>query len=75
MDKEFRLGVLVSGRGSNLQAIIDWIETEKPNAKIALVISNKPDAPALERCKRHGIESLHLNPTYHCCKFLTARRT
>jgi phosphoribosylglycinamide formyltransferase-1 len=62
MDKEFRLGVLVSGRGSNLQAIIDWIETEKPNAKIALVISNKPDAPALGLCKRHGIESIHLSP-------------
>ena len=41
MNKEFRLGVLVSGRGTNLQAIIDWIEKETPNAKIALVISNK----------------------------------
>jgi len=62
MNKEFRLGVLVSGRGTNLQAIIDWIEKETPNAKIALVISNKENAPALERCKRHGIESIHLNP-------------
>ena len=62
MNKEFRLGILVSGRGSNLQAIIDWIEKESPNAKIALVISNKENAPALERCKRHGIQSVHLDP-------------
>ncbi len=62
MSTEFRLGVLVSGRGTNLQAIIDWIEKEKPNAKIALVVSNKENAPALERCKRHGIEAIYINP-------------
>lgn len=62
MSKEFRLGVLVSGRGTNLQAIIDWIEKENPNVKIALVISNKEKAPALERCKRHGIQSIYMNP-------------
>ncbi len=62
MNKEFRLGVLVSGRGTNLQAIIDWVEKESPNAKIALVISNKENAPALERCKRHNIQSIFLNP-------------
>lgn len=62
MSTEFRLGVLVSGRGTNLQAIIDWIEKETPNTKIALVISNKENVPALERCKRHGIQSIYLNP-------------
>ena len=48
MRNKFRLGLLVSGRGTNLQAIIDWIEKEKPNVKIALVISNKKTAYALE---------------------------
>ncbi len=62
MNNKFKLGVLVSGRGTNLQAIIDWIEREKPNAKIALVISNKENAHALERCKKYGIESIYLNP-------------
>jgi phosphoribosylglycinamide formyltransferase 1 len=62
MSKEFRLGVLVSGRGTNLQAIIDWIEKETPNVKIALVISNKENAHALERCRRYGIQSVHLDP-------------
>jgi phosphoribosylglycinamide formyltransferase 1 len=69
MSKEFRLGVLVSGRGTNLQAIIDWIAKETPNVKIALVISNKENAPALERCKRHGIQSTHLNPKSFKNKF------
>ena len=48
MRNKFRLGLLVSGRGTNLQAIIDWIEKEKPNVKIALVISIKKTAYALE---------------------------
>ncbi|RMH01214.1 MAG: phosphoribosylglycinamide formyltransferase [Aquificota bacterium] len=49
------LGVLVSGRGSNLQAIIDAVESGKLRAKINLVISDREGAYALERCKRHGI--------------------
>lgn len=52
-----RIGVLVSGRGSNLQAIIDSIEEGKLNASIELVISDNPKALALERCKRHNLES------------------
>lgn len=59
---EFRLGILVSGRGSNLQAIIDSIEKEELPATISLVTSNKVAAPALERCIRHGIESKFLDP-------------
>lgn len=51
----------MSGRGSNLQAIIDSIEKRSLNSEIALVISNKKDAPALERCKRHGIDSVYLD--------------
>ncbi|MBP2641210.1 MAG: purN [Firmicutes bacterium] len=43
------LGVLVSGRGSNLQAIIDAISADRLDAKIGLVISDNPDAHALQR--------------------------
>jgi phosphoribosylglycinamide formyltransferase-1 len=50
-----RLGVLVSGSGTNLQAIIDRIESGEINAEIACVISNKADAHAITRASRHGI--------------------
>jgi len=50
-----RLGVLVSGGGTNLQAIIDCIETGEINATICCVISNNADAYALTRAKQHGI--------------------
>jgi phosphoribosylglycinamide formyltransferase-1 len=51
------LGVLVSGSGSNLQAIIDNIEAGRVDARIKVVISNVPDVYALERAKNHGIPS------------------
>ena len=50
-----RLGVLVSGSGTNLQAIIDRIESGDIRAEIACVISNKADAYAVVRATRHGI--------------------
>jgi len=50
-----RLGILVSGSGTNLQAIIDRIEAGDLCAEIACVISNKEDAFALTRATRHGI--------------------
>ncbi|MDD5285754.1 MAG: phosphoribosylglycinamide formyltransferase [Desulfuromonadaceae bacterium] len=50
-----KLGVLVSGSGTNLQAIIDSIEAGQINASICCVISNKADAYALTRAKSHGI--------------------
>ena len=50
-----RLGVLVSGSGTNLQAIIDRIEDGDIAASIACVISNKPEAYALTRAANHGI--------------------
>ncbi len=59
---KFKLAVLVSGRGTNLQAIIDAIENEGLPAKIALVLSNVEDAYALERAQKHGIESQFLSP-------------
>ncbi len=53
--RKLPLGVLVSGSGSNLQALIDNIEKEKLDGQIRVVISNNPDAYALERCRRHNI--------------------
>lgn len=52
------LGVLVSGSGSNLQAIIDNIEAGRLDARIKIMISNVPDVFALERAKKHNISSL-----------------
>ncbi|HJU03963.1 MAG TPA: phosphoribosylglycinamide formyltransferase [Nitrospiraceae bacterium] len=57
-----RLGVLASGRGSNLQAIIDAIERGTLRAEIVMVISNKVAAHALERARRHGIPEIFLDP-------------
>ncbi len=56
-----KIGVLISGRGSNLQAIIDAITSGGLDAKIAVVVSNKPNAPGLERAKQAGIETLYIN--------------
>ena len=53
-----RLGVLISGRGSNLKAIIDAIERRRLDASIAVVISNRADAPGLEHARQAGIETL-----------------
>jgi phosphoribosylglycinamide formyltransferase-1 len=55
-----KLGVLISGTGSNLQAIIDAILRGDLTAEIRLVISNRPDAQGLERARRHGIETMVL---------------
>ncbi|MBI4777369.1 phosphoribosylglycinamide formyltransferase [Candidatus Desantisbacteria bacterium] len=56
------LGVLVSGRGSNLQAIIDATNDGSLNADIRVVISNKENAYALERAKKAGIKATFINP-------------
>src|SRR5262245_60957066 len=53
-----RIGVLISGRGSNLQALIDAIEQQRLDARIVVVISNQPDAPGLKRAETAGIETL-----------------
>lgn len=57
-----RLGVLISGRGSNLQSIIDVIAAGELAASIAVVISNRADAPGLQRARDAGIEALSLSP-------------
>ena len=55
------LGVLISGRGSNLQALIDTIATGELDARIAVVISNKADAAGLDRARAAGIETLTIS--------------
>lgn len=58
-----KLAVLVSGGGTNLQAIIDAIDGGSiTNAEISVVISNNPNAYALERAKKHGITALCISP-------------
>jgi len=58
MGKKLSLGVLVSGSGSNLQAIIDHIEQCRLDAVIAVVISNNPDAYALRRAEKHHLPTV-----------------
>jgi phosphoribosylglycinamide formyltransferase-1 len=60
--EKFKLAVLVSGNGSNLQAIIDCIEKNSLAAEISLVLSNVKDAYALERGKSHGLDVVFLDP-------------
>jgi len=61
MTKKLRIGVLVSGRGSNLQAVIDNIRNGSLAAEIAVVISDQPGAFALERSRQHGIPAVHIS--------------
>jgi phosphoribosylglycinamide formyltransferase-1 len=56
------VAVLASGRGSNLQAIIDGIEASQVQAIVVAVISNKKDAVALERARKHGLKDLFVDP-------------
>lgn len=56
-----RIGVLISGRGSNLQAVIDSIAAGRLDAEIAVVISNRANAAGLERARAAGIETLHID--------------
>ena len=62
-DENRRLGVLISGRGSNLQAIIDEVAAGRLAATIAVVIANKADAGGLARARRAGIETVVLEHT------------
>ncbi|MCG8325939.1 MAG: phosphoribosylglycinamide formyltransferase [Thiotrichales bacterium] len=60
-----RLGFLASGRGSNMQAIIDACESGRLPARPVLVISNNADAIALVRAAEHGLETAIINQTTH----------
>src|SRR5512135_278327 len=59
MSDPIRIGVLVSGNGSNLQSIIDHIEKGKLDARVTCVISNNAEAFALERSRKHGIPTIY----------------
>lgn len=56
-----KIGVLISGSGSNLQAIIDEIEAGRLDAEIRVVISSRPDAYGLVRAKEAGIQTIALS--------------
>jgi Folate-dependent phosphoribosylglycinamide formyltransferase PurN len=58
-----KIGVLASTRGTDLQAIIDSIESgELKDVDLSVVISNKPDAYALKRARKHGIKTVFIDP-------------
>ncbi len=61
-DSRPRIGVLISGRGSNLQSIIDAIAARRLDAAIAVVVSNRADAPGLQRAREAGIDAVHVSP-------------
>ncbi|MCA8894273.1 MAG: phosphoribosylglycinamide formyltransferase, partial [Amphiplicatus sp.] len=56
-----KLAVLISGRGSNLQSLLDAAAAKDFPAEIALVISNKPDAGGLARAEKAGVPQLTIN--------------
>ncbi len=58
-----KIGALASGRGTNLQAILDSIKRGDLKSAIAVVISNKKDAPALERASNEGIDTVYVDPS------------
>jgi phosphoribosylglycinamide formyltransferase-1 len=60
-----RIGVLISGRGSNLQSIIDAIDDHRLDAQIAIVVSNREDAAGLKRATDAGIDTLCLGPRHY----------
>ena len=61
MSQNRRIGVLISGRGSNLQAIIDAIAAKSLDAELGIVISNVPGAAGLERAKKAHVETIVLD--------------
>src|SRR5215475_9229328 len=65
MARKVSLGVLISGNGSNLQAIIDAIESGRLDAEIRIVISNRQDAQGLARAQRHQIPTQVIDHRSH----------
>lgn len=58
-----KIGILVSGGGTNLQAVLDAIDCGRiTNSEVTVVISNNQNAYALERARKHGIEALCISP-------------
>jgi len=53
------IGILISGRGSNMVALVDAVKSgEIPDSQVAVVISDKPDAAGLQKARERGIETL-----------------
>ncbi len=61
----FTIGILASGKGSNLQAIADYIKTEKLPVKIGAVLTDNPESRALEIAEKEGIEHLCIPEIKH----------
>ena len=61
-DPKVRLGVLVSGRGSNLVAILEACEASKIDATVAVVVSDRQESEALEHARLQGVEAVFLTP-------------
>lgn len=57
-----KIGVLASGRGSNLQSIIDACKKNEVFAEVVVVLSDKKDAYALQRAAKHGIKAVFVDP-------------
>ena len=65
MSEPLKIGVLISGSGTNLQAIIDRINDGSLNASVELVISSRPDAYGLKRAEVAGVDSLTLSKEFY----------
>ena len=57
-----KIAVFAPGGGSNLQSLIDAVESGYIDAEIRVVVSNRKEAFALERAKKHNIEALYITP-------------
>lgn len=66
--KRGRVAVLLSGRGSNFTAIHGAVRAGRIDADIALVLSNKADAPGLVKAREEGLETLFLDPKLHATR-------
>ena len=60
-----KLGILISGRGSNMKSIVAACESGEVPAQVALVISNKADAPGIGWAQEHGLETAVLSHQHH----------
>lgn len=60
--KKIRIGILVSGRGSNMEAIIDKCKEGYIPGEVVIVISDNPDAPAISKAREKGVKAIYLPP-------------
>lgn len=63
-----RIGVLVSGSGTNLQAILDACREGRIDGQVVAVLSDKADAHGLERARRAGVEAMHIDPAAYATR-------